>query len=624
MQAVDAHPRPAPGSQVAQSDVALQYRPAIDGLRAVAVLGVFFFHLTRQWLPGGFIGVDVFFVISGFLITSILLREYRRDSFSLWKFYQRRIARLAPALFTVAIATLIGVHFVYLARDRASVGAVFTSAVLSFTNIKYMFAGKTYFAISPDSNPFLHFWSLSVEEQFYVVFPAILLVVYCKVHRHITAILGALCLTSLLACIVLTYQKPEWGFYFLPARAWELLAGSILASTGAFAISNRPRLSAAAPMLGLALVAISLFTLKEGSGFPGYKAIIPVLGTAFILGSSEHRRNPAERILSTPPLVFLGRMSYSLYLWHWPIFCLVDYQLYFSSPWVRAVLKITLSAIASTLCYLFIESPGRVFLNRPSRRRLTFAALAVALLVTAPLGIALRNTEFLDAFGHNIAKGGILANKAGAGGPVVLMGDSLGSTFGLALKDIAKTQDRRLNILSEEGIDPLPLPFTNLPWRWPESLAFLKQQNTDTLFLICNFQLKTEQNPMRLGLAVSELKKYARRIVLLTQPPRLPEFADRDGIRNGHKPPFREDPAYKVKRTASNALVKSLQGDRVVVIDIEPFFTEADGSIRFTDSNRHLLYFDDTHLSEFGADLIKPEIVRLLNSRAGSFVQLLR
>jgi len=514
----------------------------------------------------------------------------------------------------VAIATLLGVHFVFLARDRAAAGAAFTSAVLSFTNVKYMFAGKTYFAVSPDSNPFLHFWSLSVEEQFYMVFPAILLLIYRKANRHRTAMLGALCSASLLACVVLTYQKPEWGFYFLPSRAWELLAGGILASAGSFALTDKPRLAAAAPLLGLALIAISLFTLKEGAGFPGYQAILPVLGTALILGSSENRTSSAERILSTPPMVFLGRMSYSLYLWHWPIFCLVDYQLYFSSPLFRLLLKISLTALASTLCYAFIESPGRVFLNRPSNRRLTFAALAVMLLVTAPLGIALRNTEFLDAFGHNIAAGGIVVNKTGAHGPIVLMGDSIGSTFGLLLKDIARTQDRRLNVISEEGVDPLPLPFTNLPWRWPASLSFLKQQNTDTLFLICNFQLKTEQNPTRLALAMKELKKYSRRIVLLTQPPRLPEFADRDGIRHGHRPPFTEDPAYKVKRQASNSLVKSLQDDRVIVIDIEPIFTAADGTIRFIDSEGHLLYFDDTHLSEFGAALVKPEILKALSS----------
>jgi len=603
---------PVQGSPVQQSEGGLRYRPAIDGLRAIAVLGVFFFHLNRQWLPGGFVGVDVFFVISGFLITSILLREYQRDSFSLAKFYQRRIARLGPALFTVAIATLVGVHFVYLARDRAAAGAAFTSAVLSFTNIKYMFAGKTYFAVSPDSNPFLHFWSLSVEEQFYMVFPAILLLVYRKAYRHRTAMLGTLLGLSLVACVVLTYQKPEWGFYFLPARAWELLAGGILAGAGPFAFGEKPRLAVATPLLGLALIAISLLVLKEGSGFPGYKAILPVLGTALILGSSENKGNPAERLLSTSPMVFLGRMSYSLYLWHWPIFCLVDYQLYSASPIVRLLLKITLSAFASTLCYAFIESPGRVFLNQPAKRRLTFAALAVALLVTAPLGIFLRNTDFLDAFGHNIAKGGIVVNKSGTAGPIVLMGDSIGSTFGLMLKDIAKTQDRRLNIISEEGVDPLPLPFTKLPWRWPDSLAFLKQQNTDTLFLICNFQLKTEQNPARLALAIQELKKHTRRIVLLTQPPRLPEFADRDGIRQGHQPPFTEDPAYKIKRKAANTLVKSLQGDRVIVIDIEPFFTAADGTIRFTDSDGHLLYFDDTHLSEFGAALVKPDILKAL------------
>ena len=152
-----------PGRASATAKSSVQYRPAIDGLRGVAVLAVFIFHLKRQWLPGGFVGVDVFFVISGFLITSILLREFEHNSFGLWKFYQRRIARLFPAFFTVALATLLGAFFIYSAQDLASCGANLVSTTLSVANLKYMWQGN-YFTISPDAQPFLHYWSLSVEE----------------------------------------------------------------------------------------------------------------------------------------------------------------------------------------------------------------------------------------------------------------------------------------------------------------------------------------------------------------------------------------------------------------------------------------------------------------------------
>jgi len=265
----------------------LKYRPAIDGLRAIAVLAVLVFHLERQWLPGGFIGVDVFFVISGFLITSILLKEYEHGSFSLWKFYQRRIARLFPAFYTVAVSTIIAASLLYSGQDFASCGTGLYTASLFVANLKYMLQGS-YFTISPDAQPFLHCWSLSVEEQFYMIFPALLLLLYWKANRYKTGVLMLLCGASLAACVVMTQIKPAWAFYLLPTRAWELLAGSILANLGeTFPAGNDKKLSPAwLPAAGLALIAISLFTIHEGRSFPGYRAIFPVLGTVAFLDIS--------------------------------------------------------------------------------------------------------------------------------------------------------------------------------------------------------------------------------------------------------------------------------------------------------------------------------------------------
>ena len=340
----------------------VQYRPAIDGLRAVAVLAVFIFHLKRGWLPGGFVGVDIFFVISGYLITSILLREYQHKNFSLWSFYQRRIARLFPAFFTVALATLLGASFLYSGQDLASCGANLVSAVLSVANLKYMLQGN-YFTLTPDAQPFLHYWSLSVEEQFYLVFPAILLFLYVKVNKHKTVILGALCAASLIACVELTHQKPEWAFYLLPTRAWELLAGSILANIVAdrSAADDHNSLLNSLSVAGVALIVVSVFAINEGPSFPGYQATLPVLGTVLFLGSTGRTAGWPEKILSTGPMVFIGRMSYSLYLWHWPVFSLIDYKLYLASPLVRVSLKVAFTAATSGLCFFLIENPGRAF-----------------------------------------------------------------------------------------------------------------------------------------------------------------------------------------------------------------------------------------------------------------------
>jgi len=591
----------------------VQYRPAIDGLRAVAVLAVFIFHLKRQWLPGGFVGVDVFFVVSGFLITSILLREYQHNSFSLWKFYQRRIARLFPAFFTVALVTLLAAFFIYSAQDFASCGATLTSAALSIVNFKYMLQGS-YFKISPDAQPFLHYWSLSVEEQFYMLFPAILLFLYLKANRQKTMILLALCGASLVACVALTYRKPEWAFYLLPTRAWELMAGSILANLSANrpAADDKNSLWNALPLAGLTLIFISLFSLNEGPTFPGYHAILPVLGAVCFLGIKGGSSSWTERLLSTGPLVFIGQMSYSLYLWHWPVFSFVDYKLYLASPLVRISLKVALSAAAAALCFFFIERPGRVFLNQPRRRPLAFGFLACALVICVPLGTAVRRANYIEAGMDNITQGGRGFDQSSANGSMVLMGDSNGAMYGKMAKEIGQALRLKVNVISVPAGDPLPHSSGQNPKLWLDSLALVKRDHPDVLVLVCNWAGKLNGEKDRLEIAVNELKQHTRRLILITQPPELPHSGSREAMRDGSRPPFMEDIAERTKRTETNAFVKHFQGQNIVVIDIEPLFAKNDGSIRFIDNNGMLLYQDGDHLSDVGADQVKPDVIKAI------------
>jgi peptidoglycan/LPS O-acetylase OafA/YrhL len=263
--------------------VSLEYRPAIDGLRALAVLSVFIFHLNHNWLRGGFVGVDVFFVISGYLITSIIYKECQKESFSLSKFYQRRIARIFPAFFTVALATLAGASFIYSPQDMASAGANLAAAALSVANLKFMMQGN-YFEISPDAQPFLHYWSLSVEEQFYIFFPLLLLLLFKFARKHLALALGVLCVGSFVASVVVTYWKPVWAFYLLPTRAWELLAGCLLAVISDHA---KPAPEARWPnplsVFSLGLIIASFLLVHEGNHFPGYWALLPVVGAVGLL-----------------------------------------------------------------------------------------------------------------------------------------------------------------------------------------------------------------------------------------------------------------------------------------------------------------------------------------------------
>jgi peptidoglycan/LPS O-acetylase OafA/YrhL len=601
-------------SVLANSSV--QYRPAIDGLRAVAVLAVCVFHLKHEWLPGGFVGVDVFFVISGYLITSILLRDYERRRFSLGKFYQRRIARLFPAFFTVALVTLIGASYIYLTQDLASCGANLTSATLSVANLKYMWQGN-YFSISPDAQPFLHYWSLSVEEQFYMFFPALFYLVYLRANAHKTVILSCLCGASLAACIALTHSKPAWAFFLLPTRAWELLAGSILANIGAnvpFIWREKKNLWASLSLTGMALIAISLIIIGQAA-FPGYLAVLPVLGTICCIGPTNGSIGISERLLSWPPMVLIGRMSYSLYLWHWPVFSLVDYRFYLASPLVRIGLKVALSLAATAACYFLVENPGRAYLNHPNHRRIAFAFLGCALLFFVPLGISIRRANYVNAEMGDVPHGGLGFNSNGKNGSMVLMGDSNGSMYGKMFKEIAFELDLKLNVVSVAAGDPLPQPSGQQPQLWIDSLAVVKQLKPDFLVLVCNWQGKLRGDSARLEIAIKELGKYANRLILITQPPELPKLASRESIRNGSRPPFFEEASERASRLKSNSLVKNVVADNVIIVDIEPLFVSDRGMVQFDDNAGNQLYNDSNHLSGVGANVVKIQILKTIRDR---------
>jgi peptidoglycan/LPS O-acetylase OafA/YrhL len=602
---------PALSSAKSSSD----YRPEIDGLRAVAVLAVFIFHLKNGLLRGGFVGVDVFFVISGYLITLILLKEYVRKSFSLGKFYHRRIARLLPAFVAVVIATLIGAFFIYSPQDLASCGANMVAVTLSVANMKFMLQGN-YFAISSDAQPLIHFWSLSLEEQFYMLFPAVFLIVYLKARRYTMPILSLLLLGSLVACIILTREKPTWAFFLLPTRAWELLGGSVLANWSASRLPSGRGLWSWVSLMGLMLILSSFFLIKESVQFPGLIAVLPVLGTLCVIGPNNGSGGIASRFLSQSPMVMIGRMSYSLYLWHWPIFSLVDYKLYLGSEWARVGLKLGISFLATVVCFFLIESPGRVFLNQPGRRRLAFGFLLLTVVGLVPLGVWVRNTNYISADMRDVARGGLVFNRGASKGVMVLMGDSNGSMYGTMARQIADECGFKLIVISAAGEDPLPRSSGANPQLWTDSLEIVKQAKPDYVLIACSWEKKLEDDKARIAIAVNELKKYAGSVIIFTQPPALPETATRESMRRGVRPPFVEDPADRAARDAANAMVKSLAGDQVVIIDIDPIFETVGGQISFADASGHQYYHDRGHLSGYGADLVKGNVLKAITSRA--------
>ena len=586
----------------------LDYRPAIDGQRALAVISVFIFHLNHNWLPGGFVGVDVFFVISGYLITSIIIKDCQKGSFSLKTFYQRRIARIFPAFFTVALTTLGMAAFIYSPQDLASAGATFVAAALSVANVKFLSQGN-YFELSPDAQPFQHYWSLSVEEQFYIFFPLVFLLAFNRARRYLVPIFGGLCAVSFLACVIITQWKPAWAFYLLPTRAWELLAGCTLAILVNRANSNSEiRCPAWVSAAGLAMIAASFLLVPEGPQFPGFWALLPVLGTVGVLIPPAETQATVERLLGVPALVLVGRMSYSLYLWHWPIFSLIDYKLYLASEPARVALKIGLSLLAATLSFCFIESPARLLLNRRQYRPLAFCFLAVALALCVPLGTAIRNANYINADFSDVAEGGLIFNSGVTSSSVILMGDSNASMYGKVLKEICMELGSKLTVISVAAGDPLPTSDGKHNQLWLDSLAVVQREKPAVLVLACNWTSKLSHDEARVSHAVEALEPHVGRLVVLNQPPILPETASRASIRLGKRQIVHEEAELRRSRIGKNIVVQRLAGQKCRVVDIASRFERKGGEVLFLDRRGRQLYQDNSHLSGFGADFIRSDL----------------
>jgi peptidoglycan/LPS O-acetylase OafA/YrhL len=586
----------------------LAYRPEIDGLRALAVLSVFIFHLNHQWLPGGFVGVDIFFVISGYLITSILYNDCAAGRFSLSRFYQRRIARIFPAFFAVALTTTVVAAFVYSSLDFASVGANLVAASLSVANIKYMLQGN-YFEISPDAQPFLHYWSLSVEEQFYVVFPLLLFLLFRYTRRHMTLVLALAGLGSLVACIKFTQSNPVWAFYLLPTRAWELIAGSLLAVMPFTTPTSRHTrvIFRWLPAAGLLLIGGSFVMIHEGPNFPGWRAIFPVAGAVAIIFSLTDVRQVGwvRKLLSSLPMVAIGKISYSLYLWHWPVFSLIDYQFYLASDALRFAMKIGFSFLLAFIGFRYIETPARIFLNQPKHRRIAYATFVTVLALSVGLGFAIRKTQHVNATLADVTNGGLVFSVKPGPTSVVLMGDSNGSMYGTVMKEICGDLGENLTVISVDAGDPLPQRDGNSDKLWLDSLEVVRESMPKYLVMANHWSGKLEGDRERLAKAIAELKPFVEHIVLLNQPPILPKEVNRASFRAGLRPPFREPMDVQGKRRAANDYLLGFQSPGVSVVDIASYFETEDGDIRVTDERGQLLYQDATHLSGHGAERIR-------------------
>ena len=368
------------------------YRPDIDGLRAIAVTSVVLYHAGLRAFPGGYVGVDVFYVISGFLITSIILADLQKSRFSILRFYNRRIRRLFPALIAMAIPTSVVAWFVLMPLDFKEYGESLAAASLFSSNL-YFYLKSGYFEQQSSLRPLLHTWSLAVEEQYYAFFPILMIGLFKFRKNAISGVIIAIWFVSLGASIYEVHTDASAAFYLIWFRAWELLSGAIIA-LGIIPVASGRRISEAFAGLGLILLIGPIFWYDKQTIFPGETAIAPVIGTALIIFAGLKINTFASKLLSLRAAVFIGEISYSVYLWHWPIFVFARYIQPYELSQTEGLILATCAFGMGYLSWRFVEP-----LQDWKRERIVpvFAGAALCILVSIGFGIIARTGDGLPS-----------------------------------------------------------------------------------------------------------------------------------------------------------------------------------------------------------------------------------
>ncbi|MBZ4185589.1 acyltransferase [Thermomonas sp. RSS23] len=640
----------------------LAYRKDIDGLRAIAVLAVVLYHYGIGPLHGGFVGVDIFFVISGYLITGIINKEIEQGSFTFSGFYERRIRRIFPALFAMLFATLAVGAWLLLPSDLVRLGNSTVATLLFGSNILFR-RQSGYFDTSSEYNPLLHTWSLAVEEQFYIGLPILLLLLHRFMRGEGLKLALLICaVVSFVLCFWVQLLRPTATFFLAPFRAWELLLGSLLA-VGALPPLRHAVARTSVSWLALAALLWSLWWIKTGAAFPGWQAAIPVLATAGLLHAGAHGGSPVQRLLSVRPVVFIGLISYSLYLWHWPLLVFVRYRNAMQplEPAIKWPLFALALALAAT-SYRWVETPFRRRKQATGHdpRRTLFASAAVAGLVIASAAATTRidagwqarftpEVVALDAARHPLIPfqecdghepdihGTTCRLGVGSGAPTVLLwGDSHALAWAPALDAVLK-REGKAGLLAPNSACPPLLGVGNPvdPACHDDNskiMRIIHAHHFEMIVLHASWASYSAPNgkyslfddeghtgndavfPQALRRTLDALVPLTGRILLIGPTPRAPGDI-----------PFLLAIARRFDRPAPPELSKNwmhlktawywkaanrFRGSKnIELINPEPWFCD-DIKCRYLDSSGELLYRDDGHLSLAGASLIADKMER--------------
>ncbi|CAN5138667.1 acyltransferase family protein [soil metagenome] len=523
------------------------YRPDIDGLRALAILPVVFYHFKVPGFGGGFVGVDIFFVISGYLITQVLTDPAR--PLGLATFYARRIRRLAPALFVLTLAVIAASLILTQPMALIGFGESLVSLAAGASNIYFWKALAAYFTASAESRPLLHTWSLAVEEQFYLLFPIFLTVAgrLGKSWRLIGIALAGLASLALAAWFA--PRAPSASFYLAPTRAWELLAGAGLALRPAS--WTWPRAAAAEGLAGLILIAFSVFDFGPDSQVPGLAALIPVLGAVLLIHAGEATSlNPVSRLLSIKPFVFIGMISYALYLWHWPIYVFVRREIGDALSPAVALAAIAASFVMAILSWRLIERPIRQGALIGTTPR-AFAAAALISLTLAGAGAAILTDhgwpgrfpgaaafalqpgeQHLESrvigrkSGSSSADGWLIQNPDPAARRVLVWGDSFAGHLAPGLRQLGPSSPLSVYVHTRTACPPVidydPMSDGGCRPHNRQALALIKAQHVDTVILSAYWQSYTTSGKLkleRLTETVAQLRRLGINTIVVGQSP---------------------------------------------------------------------------------------------------------
>lgn len=635
----------------------IKYRPEIDGLRTVAIIPVILFHLGFQWIQGGFLGVDVFFAISGFLITSIILREVQKDTFSLYDFGCRRIRRILPALVVCIAVTMAAIYAVGYRNELGKSASQALAALLSYSNIHTLKTAGDYWGGQAEDSPFLHCWSLSTEEQFYIFFPLAFVWLVRRSSKWALFLLSLGIVGSLGVFLIGSVRAPTPTFYLLPTRAWEIGAGCLVA----FVLNKRPglvvgRKAAFFQTTGL-LIIVSSYFLTKGGGL-GPMAILPITGaTLFLL--CDNSRSGAGRVLASAPVVFIGKISYSLYLWHWPV--IVVQKLAYpemEEGYIRAAMLLGITVVLSLVSYYFVETPCR----NPRKRILPIlcgvAACGGALAVTSRADnylhydtsayarlryhgdhysisperpVLSRTFQRVGAGVESLERApgqellykdrGLIKRYGGERPSIMVIGDSHGAMWSSLIDSISSELKVTTSFFSvsasnpfiylseEKSKKPTPVFTPTQKQEFDEArIRAIKEWKPLIIFSAAWAGYKDRE--------VVDLLTIARdagcKVLLIEQPPKI-DFGDRNSTQYfsflkikpipGGRVYYRKYDDVRVKE--ANLALRDLLSE-FPFVSIVPTYDlfSMDDKAAIMDGNE-ILYFDDDHLSEFGTGLAR-------------------